>query len=255
MDINLLNKKIEECQNDESLSVNQKKCGLVVLNTVLTNETKKIENNNLLDELLKKAEELKVKTNGDYEIIPNNDITFNRAVVKTYLLGSDFGQFMANNTKDFSIENIKKFFEDYKDSQVFDVTVTKEAIELYDMFEEYKNKENARIDAIVRNLVKIMNGKTLSRHNQKLIITENDKAVMQATLKNEFQYEDCYKLALIEAEKLLSDLQLKPVDYKLLIDLLEEVFVNYKFKPTISTSKNDTLNEELFLFNGRKKSS
>ena len=255
MDIDLLKKAIEDCQNNESLSANQKKCSLVVLNTVLANETKKIENNNLLENLLNKAEELKIKTSGDYEIIPNNDITFNRAVVKTYLLGSEFGKFLAENTKDFSIENMKKFFEEYQDTQIFDAGITKEAIDLYDMFENYKNMENERIDAIVKNLTKILNGQVLSRYNQKIIINENEKAVMQTTLKNEFQYEDCYKLSLIESEKLLSNLQLKPTDYKLLIDLLEEVFTNYKFKPTIAPSKNNNLNEELFLFNSRKKSS
>ena len=111
--------------------------------------------NNLMFSFVTKAYELVDLSEDLYQV--EHTIKLNQISLKDYILNSEICCFLKNNnTNNYSIEDLKKFMQEYETENITDITSYKLALELYEKLDEIKNIENAKIDYEINRMSNIL---------------------------------------------------------------------------------------------------
>lgn len=118
--------------------------GIEVLEIFTEKQSYDEKYSNLVMAFITKAYELVQLSEGLYQI--EHTIKLNQISLKDYILNSDICNFLkSNNIHNYSISDLKEYIKKYESSNISDITSTKLALELYEMLEEIKEIEDAKI--------------------------------------------------------------------------------------------------------------
>lgn len=118
--------------------------GIEVLEIFTEKQSYDEKYSNLVMAFITKAYELVQLSEGLYQI--EYTIKLNQISLKDYILNSDICNLLkSNNIHNYSISDLKEYIKKYESSNISDITSTKLALELYEMLEEIKEIEDAKI--------------------------------------------------------------------------------------------------------------
>lgn len=120
----------------------------------------------LVSDFLMKAYELVDLSEGIYQI--EHSIKLNQISLKDYVLNSDMCTLLKNNNiNNYSIDELKKYLEQYEYQSLANVNSYKLAIELYEQLDEIEQMENEQInyelDSLSGYLEKFKEIKTINK--------------------------------------------------------------------------------------------
>jgi len=126
--------------------------------------------NNLMFSFVTKAYELVDLSEDLYQV--EHTIKLNQISLKDYILNSEICCFLKNNnTNNYSIEDLKKFMQEYETENITDITSYKLALELYEKLDEIKNIETSKINYEINRMSNILkdisNIKTINKDKYK----------------------------------------------------------------------------------------
>ena len=124
----------------------------------ISNSRKKFEvrYNDLILEFITKAYELVDLSNDVYQV--EKTIKLNKISLKDYVLSSKIcEQLKNNNISNYTINDLKKYFEDYEKQTSEDITVYKKALYLYELLKEIEKIEADKIKYLIDELDSVCN--------------------------------------------------------------------------------------------------
>ena len=115
------------------------------------------EINNKMFNFITNANQLVELSEDDYQI--EKTIKLNKISLKSYILDSTCcSSLRENNTTNYSIEELKKFFDKYEKIYNEDLSKYHLALSLYEMLEEIEKLVDKKIDLEISEISKIFNG-------------------------------------------------------------------------------------------------
>ena len=124
--------------------------------------------NNKIFNFITKANELVELSDDDYQI--EKTFKLNKISLKGYVLDSDLcNQLNENNMNDYSIDELKKYFNQYESSSNTDYSNYLLAISLYELIEDIETQVDSKIELEITELSNIIqdisNIKTLDKND------------------------------------------------------------------------------------------
>ena len=124
--------------------------------------------NNKIFNFITKANELVELSDDDYQI--EKTLKLNKISLKGYVLDSDLcNQLNENNMNDYSIDELKKYFNQYESSSNTDYSNYLLAISLYELIEDIETQVDSKIELEITELSNIIqdisNIKTLDKND------------------------------------------------------------------------------------------
>ena len=120
-------------------------------------EIDKIHNdiNNKVFNFITKANELVELSDDDYQI--EKTLKLNKISLKGYVLDSDLcNQLNENNMNDYSIDELKNYFNQYESSSNTDYSNYSLALSLYELIENIETKVDSKIELEINELSNII---------------------------------------------------------------------------------------------------
>ncbi|MBE6141142.1 MAG: hypothetical protein E7172_06430 [Firmicutes bacterium] len=167
--------------------------------------------NNLMFSFVTKAYELVDLSEDLYQV--EHTIKLNQISLKDYILNSEICCFLKNNnTNNYSIEDLKKFMQEYETENITDITSYKLALELYEKLDEIKNIETSKINYEINRMSNIL------------------KDISNIKTINKDKYQDLYNNLLRQVKEEYLDSNL--IDDKInnyVIQILNDIFNYYLY--------------------------
>lgn len=173
-------------------------------------EIDKIHNdiNNKVFNFITKANELVELSDDDYQI--EKTLKLNKISLKGYVLDSDLcNQLNENNMNDYSIDELKNYFNQYESSSNTDYSNYSLALSLYELIENIETKVDSKIELEINELSNIIQNISDIKNTDKTNY-EN----LYFNFKN--QLDNCFK------EKKLDE-----KSYRICIQILNDIFNFY----------------------------
>lgn len=210
----------EKYKNDETLTSFQRKARLIILKTM----SKKIIREKSYDSYVEKyKKELeKLIQIGDFQILPEYNLTDIQIEVKNYVLGSKLHKYLLNNKME--INKFEEIVEYHKLLQIEEEDVDL-AISLYETIESLRKEEKQIIKIMEYGLANIIGLEVISHYNQTVIIDGNIGHIRKIERTYE-ELESNHTKALSIAEQY--GFLLGSVLYDYTIEMVNQVFRYYK---------------------------
>ena len=110
---------------------------------------------NLMCSFITKAYELVDLSEDLYQL--EHTIKLNQISLKDYILNSEICSLLKNNNiNNYSIKDLKEFMQKYEIQNMLDLTSYKLALELYEILDEIKGIEEAKIDYEIKRMSNIL---------------------------------------------------------------------------------------------------
>ena len=111
--------------------------------------------NNKIFNFITKANELVELSDDDYQI--EKTLKLNKISLKGYVLDSDLcNQLNENNMNDYSIDELKKYFNQYESSSNTDYSNYLLALSLYELIEDIEGQVDSKIELEINELSNII---------------------------------------------------------------------------------------------------
>ena len=164
--------------------------------------------NNKIFNFITKANELVGLSEDDYQI--EKTLMLNKISLKGYVLDSDLcNQLNENNITDYSIDELKNYFNQYEKSSNNDYSNYLLALSLYELIEDIENKVDSKIELEITELSNIV--QNISD------INSTDKS----------NYENLYYNFKNQLDNYINDGKLDKKSYGISIKILNDVFNFY----------------------------
>ena len=164
--------------------------------------------NNKIFNFITKANELVELSEDNYQI--EKTLMLNKISLKGYVLDSDLcNQLNENNITDYSIDELKNYFNQYEKSSNNDYSNYLLALSLYELIEDIENKVDSKIELEITELSNIV--QNISD------INSTDKS----------NYENLYYNFKNKLDNYINDGKLDEKSYSISIQILNDVFNFY----------------------------
>jgi hypothetical protein len=194
-------------------------------------EVNNIENayNELMRVYISNGFEIEDMTNGSFQV--EHTLDWNESMLRGMLLESDLcKELEEKGIEDYSFTDLKAYASEYK--LTHDTSLIDKLIEQYEAPEKLGKLEEKYISRISSNLETVIGNNLVSKYNEKGIINNDGKTVIEKVDKTPEQLASNHKKALMKAEELyVNEGELDRNSYMQTVNMINKLFDNYMHGP------------------------